>query len=238
MCVDLLNVAIALKSARHLNVGSCLAQFSPFGPRWRRVRCPPDSIEAGPLDSSVRGFGSFIAVTEIRRKSAQIPQSAGLTDLKKAETKTGPRSVTRLKNAEAEGMVYPGRLRLYDVDTDKVYLIVTDQGDSEVLLVEAGVVYYRVNDRLYSAPITDAGIGRAQLLATSPDIITVPTPTGLLSSTKAVLLQDLAPDIQEPRSQPVWRWRSVCGGWSNRSSSIGCRWRALLEEVTCGTIRK
>ena len=49
-------------------------------------------------------------------------------------------------------------------------MITTDQADSEILLIEKGVVYYRVSDRLYSAPITATGIGTASLLATDEAI--------------------------------------------------------------------
>ena len=61
--------------------------------------------------------------------------------------------------------VFPGRLHLYDSDREQVYTIVTNQGDSEVLLLEDGTVYYRASDRLYAAPITEKGIGTARLVA-------------------------------------------------------------------------
>jgi len=47
---------------------------------------------------------------------------------------------------------------------ERVRDIVTNQGDSEVILVEGGTVYYRASDRLYSAVITEAGLGPARLL--------------------------------------------------------------------------
>ena len=40
----------------------------------------------------------------------------------------------------------------------KTYTIRTDQGDSEVLLVDADTVYYRVNDTLYKAAIRNDAI--------------------------------------------------------------------------------
>jgi hypothetical protein len=63
--------------------------------------------------------------------------------------------------------VFPGRLYLYDVSTDRAYTIVTNQGDSEVLLVQDGVVYYRASDRLYSATIANKGLSPGRLLLTS-----------------------------------------------------------------------
>ena len=66
--------------------------------------------------------------------------------------------------------MFPGRLHLYDVTNERVYTIATNQGDSEVLLVENNIVYYRVSDRLYSAPVTEKGIGAARLLASNEAI--------------------------------------------------------------------
>jgi len=45
------------------------------------------------------------------------------------------------------------------------YAIRTNQGDREILLVEDGIAYYRVSDRIYSAPIGDAEIGQPTLVA-------------------------------------------------------------------------
>jgi hypothetical protein len=61
--------------------------------------------------------------------------------------------------------VFPGRLHLYNIETERLDTIVTNQGDSEILLIENDTVYYRVSDRLYSAPITEKGIGAAKLIA-------------------------------------------------------------------------
>ncbi|HEY3840606.1 MAG TPA: hypothetical protein VGL72_28735 [Bryobacteraceae bacterium] len=61
--------------------------------------------------------------------------------------------------------LFPGRLHLFNIETEKTYMIETRQGDSEILLVENDTVYYRVSDRLYSAPITDTGIGAAKQIA-------------------------------------------------------------------------
>jgi hypothetical protein len=112
----------------------------------------------------IRGFGEFMAVTEKRAKSPKNPETAGRSEWRKGRSKMGPVIEGRF---HADENVYPGRLYLYDVVNDRVHKIVTNQGDSEVLLVESGTVYYRVTDRLYAAPITDAGVGNARLLATA-----------------------------------------------------------------------
>ena len=128
----------------------------------------------------LRAFDNFIAVVEGRIKKTMARQrgrgmiqmglkdepgdkSAGRKDWK-GETAYGPDQESRFLDA-AE--VYPGRLHLYDVETERLFTITTHQADSEILLVENKTAYYRISDRLYSAPVTEKGIGAAVLLATS-----------------------------------------------------------------------
>ena len=61
--------------------------------------------------------------------------------------------------------VFPGRLHVFDSETGSVFTITTNQGDSEIVLIDNGTVYYRVSDRLYSAPISKRGLGQARVLA-------------------------------------------------------------------------
>jgi hypothetical protein len=79
----------------------------------------------------------------------------------------GPDLAARLASHD---VVMPGKLDLYDIDTEKMFSITTNQGDSEILLVEGGLVYWRAANHLYSAPITDTGIGVRRLLATDEAI--------------------------------------------------------------------
>ena len=72
------------------------------------------------------------------------------------EARTGPSLSLRLGMGS---LIYPGVLHLYDVETEKSYTITTRQADSEIVLVEGGSVYYRINNRLYSAPILGTGTG-------------------------------------------------------------------------------
>jgi hypothetical protein len=131
----------------------------------------------------LQSFGRFVAVVESRAKGDQIEEpalqssapaktsyiqeSAGRAEWKKTRSPMGPSMLSRVDDKRA---VYPGRLHLYDVNNERVYTIVTNQGDSEILLVEHDVVYYRVSERLYSAPITEKSIGAARLLATAEAI--------------------------------------------------------------------
>ena len=82
----------------------------------------------------------------------------------------GPDLRERMDNPQ-KGRVYPGKFHIYDVETEKLFPLSTDQADSEVLLVESGLVYYRVLNQLYEASISDRGIGPARLLATDDAIL-------------------------------------------------------------------
>jgi hypothetical protein len=114
----------------------------------------------------VRGLPGFLAFVAMQSKTAAVPESAGKDEWRKGRTKSGP----SIDDVFHGGVVYPGRMYLYEVATEHVYPIVTNQADSEVLLVENGTVYYRASNRLYSAPITDAGISHPRLLSTDEAI--------------------------------------------------------------------
>jgi hypothetical protein len=156
-------------------------------PRILAFRKSDKTWQTVPLKSDVygciRGFGRFLVVAEAismidqvqesvgktssTTKSAQVRESAGRPEWKKTRSATGPSIGARFDEAEA---VFPGRLHLYDVDSQRIRTIVTNQGDSEILLVENDIVYYRASDRLYSAEITSKGIENTRLLATA-DVI-------------------------------------------------------------------
>jgi len=146
------------------DTSSRIAVFRKRDRTWHAVSFPP---LAGRVDPVVRGFGRYIAVTEHQRMTAQTARSGGMEEWKKGKREFGPDLAAM---SALHGMVLPGRLDLYDVDTEKIFTIVTNQGDSEILLVEGGVVYWRAANRLYSAPITDSGVGARRLLATDEAI--------------------------------------------------------------------
>ena len=117
-----------------------------------------------PDPSMGRAFGSFIASSEVHAQSSStIRESSGKAEWRQTVSPTGPQTA---KSIGGSRMVYPGTLHLYDVATEKSYTIITNQGDSEILLVENGAVYYRVSDRLYSAPLGASSVGAPTLLAT------------------------------------------------------------------------
>jgi hypothetical protein len=115
----------------------------------------------------VRGFGSFVAVADTAPRAVGNSESAGQAEWRKTEVAAGPSIEERFKDLP---YVLPGKLDLYDVATEKLYHIDTNQGDSEILLVDNGTVYYRVSDRLYSATIGTDGLEPAKLLSTSESI--------------------------------------------------------------------
>lgn len=133
---------------------------------WHALRTPS---EIGP---GLRGFGRYIAVTERNERTPKNPKSAGSEKWKKGSRATGPELAERMDDREA-GMVYPGKFHIYDVETEKLFPLTTNQADSEILLVENGMVYYRVLNQLFEAPLSAKGIGAARLLATDDVILDV-----------------------------------------------------------------
>jgi hypothetical protein len=140
-----------------------------------------------PQCCDVTGFGQFIAITEVLTKAVDskpgtasrgdkaataqpLAESAGKSEWRSKESRRGPDMTIRFENSRNRGAIYPGRLHAYNIDTEKLYTITTNQGDSEIVLIEDNAVYYRVSDRLYKAPITDSGIGAATLMATDEAI--------------------------------------------------------------------
>lgn len=139
---------------------------------WHALRPPGGEFR------SLRGFGKYLSIVEAKEKRSIAAQHGrtyrsitpevnkemgpGSEEWRKRESDMGP----KMEDVFAEAVVvYPGRLHLYDIETKQMRTIVTNQADSEVLLVENETFYYRVSDRLYAAPIRAKGFGPARLLA-------------------------------------------------------------------------
>ena len=114
---------------------------------------------SSPHSPATRGFGKYLVAAETGGTV-----NAGENEWRPVEpvSELGPST-----NAVSNGGVFPGRLLIYVTSLEKEFSVSTKQGDSEVLLIEAGFVYYRAATRLYSAPLTKDGVGPARLLATS-----------------------------------------------------------------------
>ena len=73
-----------------------------------------------------------------------------------------------------KGIYSPGILYLLNSFTKKYLEIVTNQGDSEVLLVENNVVYYRVNDEIFKRTIINSEkLGEPELMIKSMDALDI-----------------------------------------------------------------
>jgi hypothetical protein len=135
--------------------------------------------------SALRAFGKYVAFMETHTKktvAAQIKAhpnmvisdrdtreqelSAGRKEWRTEDGPMGPSLVESFANSDS---VFPGRLHVFDSDTEAVFTITTNQGDSEILLID-GTVYYRVSDRLYGAPISAKHLGAGHLLAQDEEI--------------------------------------------------------------------
>jgi hypothetical protein len=114
-----------------------------------------------------RAFGEYLAITAAYGKGASVKEGPGRQEWRTKDSPMGP-AVTRLfSDSDA---VFPGRLHLYNVETEKSYSITTNQADSEVLLIDQGVAYYRVSDRIYSVSIGSTGLGEPKLCAKADSI--------------------------------------------------------------------
>jgi hypothetical protein len=72
------------------------------------------------------------------------------------------------------GVYSPGILYLLNTFSQKYIEIVTNQGDSEILLVEDNMVYYRVNDEIFkSIIINDEKLGTPELLIKNIDVLDI-----------------------------------------------------------------
>jgi len=120
---------------------------------------------------NIRAFGSTLAMSESVKRTAEVPtESAGKANLRKGISRNGPSIEFAIKEEERRGNAYPGRLHIYDVTTGKRSTIVTNEADSEVVLVDKDAVYYRVNDKLYSSPLGNSGLLPGKLIATDDRI--------------------------------------------------------------------
>lgn len=124
----------------------------------------------------IRGFDSWLAGTVVSDNMKLITNengavigkeifdevSPGKLERRKKETLTG---TTFDKRADYLNLYYSGILYLLNIDTREYIEWNTGQGDSEILLVQDEVVYYRVNDKIYKATIINGEkLGETELL--------------------------------------------------------------------------
>jgi len=117
--------------------------------------------------SVLRNFGDWFASLVVEGGSArESPGKALRRQLRPNAYSDPPVDV----DFQASHEYSPGLLYLTNVRTQKSYTIKTDEGDSEVLLINNGTIYYRVNDSIFRAPIGPENVGMPVLIATDQQI--------------------------------------------------------------------
>jgi len=141
-------------------------------------------------NDSMRGFGNWIAGTVVSNNVKLIFNEKGQLKDKEKFNRISPGRENRRQvgtkfgtyfdlRADFYDYYYPGILYLINVDTQKYIEWEAlekgnRQGDSEILLVQDEMVYYRINDKIYQAPIINGEkLGVSKLLVQDyrvPDI--------------------------------------------------------------------
>jgi hypothetical protein len=127
----------------------------------------------------VRGFGPWLAglaAEDDRGRSRTSPgkeQRAGTSLLGRTADHRRTLSVSTDDIYASSGFYFPGELTLYNVQIGRSYSIHTGQGDSEILLIEGSVAYYRVNTALFRVAIGDQQLGEPVRIAADPAIAQV-----------------------------------------------------------------
>jgi hypothetical protein len=135
--------------------------YDRAGGAWKTLTVP------GNLSRNVRAFGPWISgmVDEDASKHVNAGVRTNLSPPRVSPGRTERpqewRATGRPIDGWLEGFYYrPGILFLYHVPSGRYIQWDTRQGDSEILLVENGEVYYRVNRSIYRATIGENAIGK------------------------------------------------------------------------------
>lgn len=124
----------------------------------------------------MRGFGGWLAGTVVSNNMKLITNENGAVTGKEIFDRVSPGKLERRKKTASTGtnfdkrvdyynLYYSGILYLLNIDTRAYIEWNTGQGDSEILLVQDEVVYYRVNDKIYKVPIVNGEkLGESELL--------------------------------------------------------------------------
>lgn len=124
----------------------------------------------------IRGFGKWLAGTVVDENKKFILDERGVINDKHVFNRISPGLDERRKKESLSGttfdtranyvnLYFPGILYLLNIETHKYIELNTNQGDSEILLVEDEIVYYRINDRIYKAMIIEGKkVGEPKLI--------------------------------------------------------------------------
>jgi hypothetical protein len=133
-------------------------------------------------NNSFRGFGSWLAGSVVSNDHQLIYNEKGAVKDQIKFNRVSPGKENRRQKGTSTGtpfdfrtdlnnLYYPGILYLLNVPTRKYIEWNTDQGDSEILLVQNEIVYYRVNDQILKVPILNSEkLGKPELLIKDPRV--------------------------------------------------------------------
>ena len=125
----------------------------------------------------LRNFGVWLAgevvssnIKVVRDEKGKVKErinlervSPGIEERRKSNTQTGAPFDDRALRFKK--VYYPGILYLYNIHSKEYIEWNTGQGDSEILLVQNRMVYYRINDKIYKASIIgEDKLGKPDLL--------------------------------------------------------------------------
>ncbi|MCB0490183.1 MAG: hypothetical protein KDC99_16995, partial [Cyclobacteriaceae bacterium] len=127
-------------------------------------------------NTSVRGFDNWIAGNIVTSNVMLVFDQQDRLIEKIALNRVSPGKEARRQKGSTTGipfdfridfydLFYPGILFAHNISTGATINWSTGQGDSEILLVENEMIYYRINDRIYSVPLLHGTeLGESKLL--------------------------------------------------------------------------
>jgi hypothetical protein len=132
---------------------------------WRKIVMPGKDLDALP---KLKAFGTWLAGVLVG-KAVDTPEeiSAAEDKIKKAGRENDNAYHDYLM-MNSQQVIY-----IYDTKSDQSYKIKTDDIVTEVLLIENNTVYYRVNDRLYQATLSNGEAIGTKLIVQDPALVNV-----------------------------------------------------------------
>jgi hypothetical protein len=155
---------------------SILYIYNKINNKWFRFKIKGNN-------DSMRGYKNWIAGTVVSNNVKLIFNDKGQLKEKINFNRVSPGIEKRRQKGTKYGTFFdmranfydyyfPGILYLLDVNTLKYIEWETGQGDSEILLVQQDIVYYRINDEIYKAPIiNNEKLGKPILLVKDKEIV-------------------------------------------------------------------
>lgn len=165
---------IRLMNAPHLKQPSALVSpafastwlYRQSTQKWEPLNSP------GGRNALIRLIGPWLLLVAGDEKRGRV--SPGTAGQRSHLSGRNTDAATRPSTSERFALMadyYPGLLIAIDTRNGRTWQIATNQGDSELLLVDNTTAYYRVNDRILKAELLDAGrVGPPTQLAQHDDL--------------------------------------------------------------------